>query len=298
MHYDVQISANRVVDTSTLDTILAIMRQATKPLLIHCQAGADRSGLIAGVYLFRIEGQPASTASRQLSLLYGHFLPPGRALYAQGFWTSNPSGFAVRFLHFPCQARQLSCSAARSGATWRMTSGASPSVSSVGCSPRALACVSASCSAARRCSRAGSDSGACSSPTCHHRLTSSTGTARFCQGEWPDVLGQQPALGVLWQQHRVTTGDEQPRRRSEEKAHHYLWRFWRHLPRAGRVTIYDRSWCGRVLVERVEGFASEDEWMRAYKEINDFEQPLAEHGIVVLPCATSRKSGSVDNQVR
>ena len=72
-HYDVQISANREVDTSTLDTILAIMRQAPKPLLIHCQAGADRSGLIAGVYLFSIEGQPAATASRQLSLLYGHF---------------------------------------------------------------------------------------------------------------------------------------------------------------------------------------------------------------------------------
>ena len=68
----------------------------------------------------------------------------------------------------------------------------------------------------------------------------------------------------------------------EEQAHHYLWRFWRHLPRAGRVTIFDRSWYGRVLVERVEGFASEDAWMRAYKEINDFEQQLAEHGIVVL----------------
>jgi len=47
----------------------------------------------------------------------------------------------------------------------------------------------------------------------------------------------------------------------EEKAHHYLWRFWRHLPRAGRVTIYDRSWYGRLLVERVEGFAKEDEWI-------------------------------------
>jgi polyphosphate kinase 2 (PPK2 family) len=68
----------------------------------------------------------------------------------------------------------------------------------------------------------------------------------------------------------------------EEKAHHYLWRFWRHLPRAGRVTIFDRSWYGRVLVERVEGLAGEDEWMRAYAEINDFEEQLAEHGIVVL----------------
>ena len=67
----------------------------------------------------------------------------------------------------------------------------------------------------------------------------------------------------------------------EEKAHHYLWRFWRHLPRAGRVTIYDRSWYGRLLVERVEGFAQEDEWMRAYPEINDFEEQLAEAGIVL-----------------
>ena len=68
----------------------------------------------------------------------------------------------------------------------------------------------------------------------------------------------------------------------EEKAQHYLWRFWRHLPRSGRVTIYDRSWYGRVLVERVEGFAREEEWMRAYKEINNFEEQLAEHGTVVL----------------
>ncbi len=67
----------------------------------------------------------------------------------------------------------------------------------------------------------------------------------------------------------------------EEKAHHYLWRFWRHLPRAGRVTIYDRSWYGRLLVERVEGFAQEDEWMRAYPEINDFEEQLAEAGIAL-----------------
>lgn len=67
----------------------------------------------------------------------------------------------------------------------------------------------------------------------------------------------------------------------EERAHHYLWRFWRHLPRAGRVTIYDRSWYGRVLVERVEGFATEGEWMRAYLEINDFEDQLAEAGVIL-----------------
>jgi polyphosphate:AMP phosphotransferase len=67
----------------------------------------------------------------------------------------------------------------------------------------------------------------------------------------------------------------------EERAHHYLWRFWRHLPRAGRVTVYDRSWYGRVLVERVEGFASDEAWRRAYLEINDFEQQLAEAGVVL-----------------
>ncbi|MBI2993955.1 MAG: polyphosphate:AMP phosphotransferase [Gammaproteobacteria bacterium] len=67
----------------------------------------------------------------------------------------------------------------------------------------------------------------------------------------------------------------------EEKARHYLWRFWRHLPRDGYFTIYDRSWYGRVLVERVEGFARQDEWMRAYQEINDFEENLALHGVIL-----------------
>lgn len=65
----------------------------------------------------------------------------------------------------------------------------------------------------------------------------------------------------------------------EEQAHHYLWRFWRHIARQGRMTIFDRSWYGRVLVERVEGFATEDEWRRAYAEINDFEEQLVDHGI-------------------
>ncbi len=67
----------------------------------------------------------------------------------------------------------------------------------------------------------------------------------------------------------------------EERAHQYLWRFWRHIPRAGRVTIFDRSWYGRVLVERVEGFAREDEWKRAFLEINDFEDQLVAHGTSV-----------------
>jgi polyphosphate kinase 2 (PPK2 family) len=68
----------------------------------------------------------------------------------------------------------------------------------------------------------------------------------------------------------------------EERAHHYLWRFWRHIPRAGFATVYDRSWYGRVLVERVEQFASDDEWMRAYAEINDFEEQLTGAGIVLM----------------
>ena len=67
----------------------------------------------------------------------------------------------------------------------------------------------------------------------------------------------------------------------EERAQHYLWRFWRRLPRAGFATLFDRSWYGRVLVERVEGFAPEAAWSRAYHEINEFEEQLAEHGILV-----------------
>ena len=77
----------------------------------------------------------------------------------------------------------------------------------------------------------------------------------------------------------------------EERAQPYLWRFWRHMPRRGRFTIFDRSWYGRVLVERVEGFCKEPDWMRAYKEINDFEQALVRHNIVVVKfwLATSKE---------
>ncbi|MDZ7754364.1 MAG: polyphosphate:AMP phosphotransferase [Gammaproteobacteria bacterium] len=67
----------------------------------------------------------------------------------------------------------------------------------------------------------------------------------------------------------------------EERAHHYLWRFWRHIPRAGYLALFDRSWYGRVLVERVEGFAAQAEWMRAFGEINVFEEQLAEAGIAM-----------------
>src|SRR5690606_25239565 len=68
----------------------------------------------------------------------------------------------------------------------------------------------------------------------------------------------------------------------EERARPYLWRFWRELPAPGNITIFDRSWYGRVLVERVERFANPDEWGRAYQEINHFERELTDSGILVL----------------
>ena len=68
----------------------------------------------------------------------------------------------------------------------------------------------------------------------------------------------------------------------EERAQPYLWRFWRHVPRRGRFAIFDRSWYGRVLVERVEGLCTEADWARAYGEINDFEQQLTGKGAIVL----------------
>jgi polyphosphate:AMP phosphotransferase len=68
----------------------------------------------------------------------------------------------------------------------------------------------------------------------------------------------------------------------EERAQPYMWRFWRHVPRQGHFTLFDRSWYGRVLVERVEGFAAEPDWMRAYREIVDFEESLVRFGVVVV----------------
>ncbi|WP_221031164.1 polyphosphate:AMP phosphotransferase [Actomonas aquatica] len=69
---------------------------------------------------------------------------------------------------------------------------------------------------------------------------------------------------------------------AEEKAHHYLWRFWQHIPRDGFTAIFDRSWYGRVLVERIEGFCHPHEWKRAFGEINDFEEQLVHHGSIVV----------------
>ena len=68
----------------------------------------------------------------------------------------------------------------------------------------------------------------------------------------------------------------------EDKTHHYLYRFWRRLPERGQIAIFDRSWYGRVMVERVEGFCTEDEWKRAYREINAFERQLVDYGTILV----------------
>ena len=67
-----------------------------------------------------------------------------------------------------------------------------------------------------------------------------------------------------------------------EKARHYLWRFWNRLPKTGHIAIFDRTWYGRVMVERLEGFCSENDWQRAYNEINEFEKELTDWGAVVI----------------
>ena len=67
-----------------------------------------------------------------------------------------------------------------------------------------------------------------------------------------------------------------------ERAHHYLWRFWTKMPKDGHIAIFDRTWYGRVMVERIEGFCTTQDWQRAYKEINQMEQQLANHGAVVI----------------
>ena len=67
----------------------------------------------------------------------------------------------------------------------------------------------------------------------------------------------------------------------EEKRQHYLWRFWKHVPKAGHITLFDRTWYGRVMVERVEGFCREEDWKRAFREINEFERSMTNFGTVI-----------------
>ena len=70
--------------------------------------------------------------------------------------------------------------------------------------------------------------------------------------------------------------------KGDDATHHYLWRFWNRLPEAGQIAIFDRSWYGRVMVERIERFCTEAEWRRAYREINQFERQLADFGIILF----------------
>jgi polyphosphate:AMP phosphotransferase len=102
--------------------------------------------------------------------------------------------------------------------------------------------------------------------------------------EGPDAAGKGGTIRRLTEamdarDYRVTSVAAPT---DEERAHPYLWRFWRDLPAQGRVTIYDRSWYGRVLVERIEGFCAAEDWQRAYVEINAFEEQLTEAGVLVL----------------
>jgi polyphosphate:AMP phosphotransferase len=102
--------------------------------------------------------------------------------------------------------------------------------------------------------------------------------------EGSDAAGKGGAIrritGALDARHYRTVPIAAPT--EEERAQPYLWRFWRHVPRRGMLTIFDRSWYGRVLVERVEHFAREGDWMRAYSEINDFEEQLIRNRTVLL----------------
>ena len=102
--------------------------------------------------------------------------------------------------------------------------------------------------------------------------------------EGPDAAGKGGAIRRLTQamDAKLYTVHSVCAPTDEEKARPYLWRFWRVLPRTGRVTVNDRSWYGRVLVERIEGFAKPDEWRRAYSEINAFEEQLVDFGSIVL----------------
>ena len=102
--------------------------------------------------------------------------------------------------------------------------------------------------------------------------------------EGPDAAGKGGAIRRITSAFEARNyqvhGVAQPT--DEEMDQHYLWRFWRHIPRDGHVAIFDRSWYGRVLVERVENLASDEEWRRAYAEINDFENQLIEHGSILI----------------
>jgi polyphosphate kinase 2 (PPK2 family) len=102
--------------------------------------------------------------------------------------------------------------------------------------------------------------------------------------EGPDAAGKGGAISRLVEKldPRTVRVYSTIKPTAEEYQHHYLWRFWKKLPPAGQIAIFDRSWYGRVLVERVEGFATEEEWRRAYRELNEFERLLIDDGTVIV----------------
>ena len=102
--------------------------------------------------------------------------------------------------------------------------------------------------------------------------------------EGPDAAGKGGALNRLVERidPRTVRVHSITKPTPDELAHHYLWRFWTKLPARGQIAVFDRSWYGRVLVERVEGFATTDEWRRAYAEINHFENMLTDDGAIVV----------------
>ena len=116
------------------------------------------------------------------------------------------------------------------------------------------------------------------------RLAAQKGVATVVVLEGPDAAGKGGAIrrlcGMLDAAHYQVHPTPAPT--PEEKARHYLWRFWNKVPAPGHVAIFDRSWFGRVMVERVEGFAKDADWARAYGEINDFEARLAETGMIIV----------------
>lgn len=102
--------------------------------------------------------------------------------------------------------------------------------------------------------------------------------------EGPDAAGKGGAIKRLAERldPRLLRVHSVIKPTAEEYQHHYMWRFWNKLPPYGQTVIFDRSWYGRVLVERVEGFATEKQWKRAYEEINEFERTLADDGAIFV----------------
>ena len=102
--------------------------------------------------------------------------------------------------------------------------------------------------------------------------------------EGPDAAGKGGAIKRLLERldPRLVRVYSVIKPTAEEYQHHYMWRFWNKLPAYGQTAVLDRSWYGRVLVERVEGFASDNEWKRAYREINEFERMLADDNAIII----------------